>query len=396
MRIVVNDHSGHSFTIQLSRQLALLGHKVLHAYSTSFQSPKGDFTVKADEINLEIMPIANKKNFVKYSIFKRRKQEIEYANILIDKLKWFKPEVILIGNTPLFVQKHVQDFCLKNNIRFIYWCQDIYAIAIEKIARKKIGLLGWPVWQFFYSLEKKLLKRSDAIISITEDFDSIFNQWGINKHKITSIPNWASLGQIPTVEKLNSWSIKHSLQNKFCVIYSGTLGLKHNPAILLNAARFFKERDDIEFIVISEGIGADFLKKQKKELDVNNLHILPFQAFIDLPNILGTADILVAILEEDAGVFSVPSKVLTYLCSQKPIAISVPSNNLSAKIVTENKAGLFSDSNDFEAFNDNIQQLIDNPTLRDELGLNGRKYAEENFKIEKIATKFLQIFEAKN
>lgn len=368
-----------------------MGHEVLHAYSTSFQSPKGDFTKKSTDENLEILPIANKEAFNKYSIFKRRKQEIEYAEILITRLKQFKPDVILIGNTPLFVQDKVQQYCLNNGIRFIYWCQDIYAIAIEKIARKKIGILGWPVWSFFYALEKKLLRKSDAIISITEDFDEIFANWGIQKNKIVCIPNWAPLSQISLVPKNNSWSVKHQLQDKFCIVYSGTLGLKHNPSILANTAKLFKNNSNVAIVVISEGIGADYLQEQKKQFNLDNLHLFPFQSFSDLSNVLGTANVLVAILEEDAGIFSVPSKVLTYLCSQKPIVLAVPENNLSAKIIKEYNAGLYNNCNDFAGFYSNLEKLFLDEKLRNELGNNGRKYAETHFIIETLAQKFISV-----
>lgn len=397
MRILVNDHSGHSFTIQLSRYLTLLDHDVMHSYSTSFQSPKGDFSKKHDDNDhLTIVPIANKNTFVKYSLFKRRKQELEYAHILIHKLNAFKPEVVLSGNTPLFVQDCIQKYCKQKHIKYVYWCQDIYAIAIEKIVRKKIGLLGWPVWQFFYALEKRLLKNSDAIISITDDFDVIFKNWRVEKSKITCIPNWAPINDIALVLKENPWSSKHDLQNKFCVVYTGTLGLKHNPSILSNAAVFFKNRKDIVFVIVSEGIGANYLYKQKKLLGLDNLQLFPFQPFSELSNVLGTADILVSILEEDAGIFSVPSKVLTYLCAQKPIILSVPSNNLSAKIVRENQAGLQSKCNDTETFYENIQHLISNSDIRQKMGENGRKYAKDNFIIEKIGSKILNVLEIDN
>nr|MCU0321690.1 glycosyltransferase [Chitinophagaceae bacterium] len=192
MNILINDHSGHSFTLQLSRQLASMGYTVLHSYSTSFQSPKGDFKKKETDANsLTIFPIANKEIFAKYSLLKRRKQEIEYAKILVDKLQSFKPDIVLTGNTPLFVQDFLQKYCIKSNIKFIYWCQDIYAVAIEKIVKKKIGFIGFPVWSYFKQLERKLLSKSNHIIAITDDFKKIFDSWGIST-TVTCIPNWSA------------------------------------------------------------------------------------------------------------------------------------------------------------------------------------------------------------
>ncbi|MBS1643308.1 MAG: glycosyltransferase family 4 protein [Bacteroidetes bacterium] len=394
MRIVINDFSGHSFTISLSRQLALLGHKVFYAYSSSFQSPKGDFTLQQEDKNLEILSIKNKNNFSKYSLFKRRKQEIEYADFLIQKLEKFNPEVILTGNTPLFVQKKLQFYCLKQETKFVYWCQDIYSIAIEKIARKKIGILGWPLWKFFHNMEKYIIDNSNSIIIITDDFKDIFNKWGLSNKKIHCIPNWAPINQIHVVEKENSWSRKHELTNKFCVFYTGTLGFKHNPDILIQAAIKLKHDNDIFLGIISEGIGADYILKKKSELKLNNIQIFPFQPFKEMPDVFGTADILVSVLEKDAGTFSVPSKILSYLCAAKPIIIAAPANNLASKIIKKSKSGYNIEPEDIDAFVACILSLKNNKIKRVEYSKNARDYAEKNFKIENIADKFLEILTA--
>lgn len=393
MKIVVNDHSGHAFPLQLSRQFAQSGHTVLHAYSASFQSPKGNFEdVPAAVTNLTVLPIRINGEFQKYSLLKRRKQEIQYAKQLVQELRTFRPDVVLSGTTPLFVQQHVQRYCRQEGIKFIYWCQDIYTVAIRQIARQRLGILGFPIWQYFRQLESSLLKRSTHIVSITDDFNGIFRQWGVDTRKATCIPNWAPITEITLEQKHNPWTTRHQLGDKTCVVYSGTLGLKHNPAILSAAAAYFRAHADVVFIVISEGLGADFLEKEKQRLQLDNLLLLPFQDFRDMSQVLGAADVLVAILEKDAGVYSVPSKVLTYLCAQKPIVLAMPLSNLSATIVRHNKAGLCISPEDGEGFCQSIATLLADAALRKEMGRNGRAYAEKQFDINAIENKFLQVF----
>lgn len=394
MKIVVNDHSGHAFTLQLSQQFVQSGHEVLHAYSASFQSPKGNFDdLPASGSRLTVMPIQIKGTFQKYSLLKRRKQEIEYAKQLVSKLEQFKPQVVLSGTTPLFVQQHVQKYCISKGIKFVYWCQDIYTVAIKQIARQRLGFLGFPIWYYFKQLEARLLRKSSHIVSITNDFRNIFREWNIGEEQVTCIPNWAPVREILLTEKNNQWAKQHRITDKTCVVYSGTLGLKHNPALLSSAAAYFKNHPDVVFIVISEGLGASFLEKEKEKQQLDNLLLLPFQHFKDMSLVLGSADILLAILENDAGIYSVPSKVLTYLCAQKPIVLSMPLSNLSASIVLENKAGFCISPEDQRGFCDHIEKLVKDVTLRKEMGRNGRIYAEKNFDIQHIENRFLQVFD---
>lgn len=393
MKIVINDHSGHAFPLQLSRQFAGRGHQVLHAYSTSFQSPKGDFGAAAMD-NLTVLPITIRGVFAKYSLLKRRKQEIEYASHLIRHLQTFQPDVILSGTTPLFVQQYVQKYCRQQRIPFIYWCQDIYTVAIKQIASRKLGALGFPIWYYFKKLESGLLRKSHHVVSITRDFNSIFRQWEVHPDKVTCIPNWAPIAEIELMDKNNNWAIKHGLTDKICLVYSGTLGLKHNPSILAAAARYFHGHEKVVFVVISEGLGAEYLRKEKQQQQLDNLLLLPFQDFKQMSQVLGTADVLLAILEKEAGIYSVPSKVLTYLCAQKPIVAAMPLTNLSAGLVQDNHVGYCVSSDDEAGFCRQLEVLVNDRLLREELGRNGRAYAEKTFDIHRIGSEFLKVFNA--
>jgi glycosyltransferase involved in cell wall biosynthesis len=113
-----------------------------------------------------------------------------------------------------------------------------------------------------------------------------------------------------------------------------------------------------------------------------------------LPDVIGSADVLVAILEPDAGVFSVPSKVLTYLCAARPVLLAVPKENLAAKIVTSSGAGLVVEPTDIAGFCAAAKHLIDSPDLRDQFAKAARQYAENHFDIHRIGDQFEAILTA--
>ena len=69
--------------------------------------------------------------------------------------------------------------------------------------------------------------------------------------------------------------------------------------------------------MISEGMGEARLRESAARAALPNLRLLPFQPIDHYPDVLGAADVLVALLEPTAGTF-VPSKVLSYLCAGRP------------------------------------------------------------------------------
>ena len=192
-------------------------------------------------------------------------------------------------------------------------------------------------------------------------------------------------------EKDNIWSRKHKLQDKLCIVYTGTLGLKHNPELFVDIALLLKDQSHIRIVVVSEGLGADFLKKKKEEYKLNNLIIMDFQPFESMPEVMATADILIAILDKDAGVFSVPSKVLTYHCAGRPLLLSVPKENLAARLVEAMETGIVVPPHENDRFLNEVKRLIGDGGLREKYGKNARRYAESTFDIEKITDKFEKI-----
>jgi len=111
----------------------------------------------------------------------------------------------------------------------------------------------------------------------------------------------------------------------------------------------------------------------------------------ELPEVLAAADVLLALLEKDAGVFAVPSKVLTSLCAKRPLLLAMPLENLAARIVDKNEAGIVVEPENVSVFLEGAERLKEDKKLREQMGKNGRRYAEEHFDIGKITDRFEAI-----
>jgi glycosyltransferase involved in cell wall biosynthesis len=304
----------------------------------------------------------------------------------------FLPDVVVSANTPLAAQAALLSTSRRIGARFVFWLQDLLGIGIRKNVKKKLSVFGGVVGHYFMCMEKSLLAKSDAVVAITEDFVPIVARAGVPRGKIHVIYNWAPLHEVSVMQKNNEWSREHLLDKTFNFVYSGTLGMKHNPGLLLELARVVKQQAHVRVVVISEGLGADFLAEQKRKLDLDNIVLISYQPFEDLPMVLAAADVLIAILEPDAGVFSVPSKVLTYLCTERALLLALPTENLAARIVEKAGAGIVVSPNDTAAFLNAAATLGNNSVLRKTLAVNGLEYALTMFDIEKITDRFEGIF----
>jgi colanic acid biosynthesis glycosyl transferase WcaI len=394
-RILIHDYSGHPFQPQLSRRLAARGHEVMHAYSKSILTPQGKLAATAkDSATLRFHGIALPQVIDKEAYFNRWLQERAYGRLLAEQIRAFRPDIVCSSNTPLDSQAFALTAAQQAGARFVFWLQDLQGIAIETLLGPRFSGLGGVVGRRYSQLEARLLRDSDAIVCITEDFLPTLEQWGVARQAVEVIPNWASLEELPLRPKDNPWARRHGLAGRFCFLYSGTLGMKHDPEILLRLALEQQRHPGACVVVVSEGAKVEWLRARKEELGLEALKLFPFQPYTDLPDVMGTADVLIALLHSEAGTFSVPSKVLSYHCAGRPMLLSVPPENLAARIVETEASGLVVDPSDVSGFLRSAELLRRGEGSRQIMGANARAYATRTFELEGIADRFEALFSA--
>ncbi|MGH8431749.1 MAG: glycosyltransferase family 4 protein, partial [Solimonas sp.] len=96
-------------------------------------------------------------------------------------------------------------------------------------------------------------------------------------------------------------------------------------------------------------------------------------------------------LEDNAGIFSVPSKILTYQCAGRPVLLAAPAANQAARLIVDAQSGKVCASSDAKGFIDAARQLVADSALRRQMGGNGRRYAEQRFCIGAITDQFVDI-----
>jgi colanic acid biosynthesis glycosyl transferase WcaI len=329
---------------------------------------------------VHLLPLTLSQPFAKYHFVRRFFQEREYGAQLGRAIVDARPDVVLSGTTPLDVQAIALKAARIVGARFVYWLQDLIGTATRELLRDRV-VGGALIGAHYERLEQRLLSRSDAIVAISERFR-------LRLPNVHVIPNWAP-AEIAPRPKDNAFSRAHELADTFCFTYTGTLGLKHNPELLLELASRFVDRARV--VVVAEGPGAELIAAEAPRRNLRNVLALPYQPFEAFADVLGAADVLVSVLEPAAGTFSVPSKVLSYLRAARPLLLSVPLDNDAAVMVRELGAGLVAPPADAEGFFAAAERLYSDATLRAKLAAAAGDYAREHFAIDRIGPRFEKI-----
>ncbi|KAA1427462.1 glycosyltransferase family 4 protein [Nocardioides antri] len=388
MRVLVHDYSGHPFQVELSAELARRGHDVTHSWCEAHVSGKGNLGGHAD---VHFEPIGAGEVVEKLSFKRRLVQELRYGVQLARQIRRRRPDVVLMGNVPVPMMVVVTLFLLVTRRAWVSWQQDVQGVAMRSFAGSKLSrgfavvaaVAGWA--------ERWCNRRADAIVVISDAFLDVHRAWG-TADKTTVIPNWAPLDEIVPTPRDNAWAREHDVDGVPNLVYSGTLGLKHNPRLLVQVARAVRDRGaPVHLTVITEGSAVEELADEARKLD-QPITLLPFQPYERLPEVLGSGDILLVVLDKSAGAFSVPSKTLSYLCAARPILGLMPDENLAAHLI--DAAGgqvLPPHSSSVPEAADWVTEVLGDADEWEKLGRRSRELAEREFELTHCATRFEQI-----
>lgn len=390
MRVLVHDYAGHPFQVELSRELASRGHQVTHSWCDAYSSGKGHLVAEPGE-TLTFRPIGAGERIEKLAFVRRLLQEVRYGFELSRVARDERPDVVMVANAPIPTLVVLAFFLLFRRTPWVLWHQDVQAVAIRSFAGKSLSRAFSLVARGIEAGEKWCSRRAAAVVVIADSFLDVHRRWG-TADKTTVIPNWAPLDEIYPVDRKNDWAVENEVDDVKTLVYSGTLGLKHNPELLVGLAReVIDGGQPVRLVVVNEGPAVDVLRNEAVRLDVP-ITLLPFQPYERLPEVLGSGDVLVVLLEQDAGAFSVPSKTLSYLCAGRPVLGLMPAENQAAGLINSVDGCVLSPVEaSLPAAASWVREVFADADLRGELGEKARFLAEQKFALAGCADQFEEI-----
>jgi len=387
MRVLVHDYCGHPFQVQLSRALAARGHAVVHSYCAATLSGRGRLDAEpGDTVRFEAIGVGGSVQRERYAV--RLLQELGYGRELLAQVRRERPDVVLAANLPVMTLTVLALGLMVRRVPWVLWHQDVHAVALRSFAGQQLSRAFVVVARVFAVLERWASRRAAGVVVIADSFLEVHREWG-TEAKTVVIPNWAPLDEIVPRPRHNAWSAAQGLDDVATLLYSGTLGLKHDPGLLVQvAAELSRIGSPVRLVVVNEGPAQELIAREASAAGVE-VTLLPFQPYEDLPDVLGAGDVLVVLLERSAGAFSVPSKTLSYLCAGRPVLGLVPKENLAAELIEEVEGCVLPpDADSVPAAAAWVADVLADPDRRTRLGEQSRALAEREFALEGCTDRF--------
>jgi hypothetical protein len=130
-------------------------------------------------------------------------------------------------------------------------------------------------------------------------------------------------------------------------------------------------------MIIGEGAKRKIVEESKREDDLENLTILPFQPEDVLPASLPTADISIITLDKGSEGLSVPSKTHYYMAAGAALLGICDKDSEVAQMIKRHNCGVIISPGDVDSTVSNILNLVNNKAKLECYKTNSRKAAEE-------------------
>ena len=249
-----------------------------------------------------------------------------------------------------------------------------------------------PIHALALGLEKLFTQSFTRVSSISRKMVERAVAKGIPASQAILFPNWVDIEAIhpQCCTTPNSFRRELNLEGKIILLYSGNMGAKQGLELLAPLAQSFEHDPRIHFLFCGDGA----FRPQLESLVTNhaNVTLLPLQPVERLNDLLNAADIHLLPQRAGAADLVMPSKLTGMLSSGRPIIATADAGTQVAHVVngqSSNEAcGIVVPAEAPQALNTAVTTLINNPTLRTQLGANARNYAIQHLGKQQVLEQF--------
>lgn len=252
----------------------------------------------------------------------------------IDELK---PDVVytygaMTSLNPMFCRRFL---CRHKAFKIVHGWDDEYGVVWN-------NLIGWPGRIFFNWMEKRIIKNSDAVVTLSRYLQQKGRQWGVECH---FIPNGA--------DPIDSTHVKGEIEltGKFNIVYTGDKAAWKRTADVCKSMQKLPKETKLYLT----GHDEDYLKPYASE----NCIFLGYLSKEEQYNVMNQADAFVVTADQDCN-----AKLQEYLRWRKPILAFDGRPNLFFK---NGRNALLAKDGDYAPL---IERLAGDPVLCKELADN--------------------------
>lgn len=243
-------------------------------------------------------------------------------------------------------------------------------------------------YKIFKYLDKALSHYTEAFLVESEAVVQVLSSWGIEREKLTIVPNGVELAD--PVERNKRADIKKRLEFGDCFVVGNIARLvdfKNQQLLLHAAAQVLKKRDDVKFVLVGDGPMRTELYQLGSRLGISR-HVFFPGTILDFTPYIESFDIFVLSSLTESS----PMALLHAFAHGVPV-VSTAVGDIPS-IIRHEENGILVPLNDVGAMAGAILELLSDGEKRDRIARAGWETAQTRFSVDAMIQELLRVYYA--
>ncbi|PHV64200.1 glycosyltransferase family 4 protein [Cyanobacterium aponinum] len=304
-----------------------------------------------------------------------------------------KKDSLLIASNPPYAGILGLIFKFLKGGKYYFLLQDVFpeSAILSGIIKEK----SWLIKVFNY-LIYLICYHSEKTIVLSESMKKLLESKYFDLDNFCIIENWSIAPIELSDKKGNEFAIKHGLDNKFTVLYSGNIGRLHDIETIAETIKILnKKSPNIQFVFIGDGAKLKILEQYKNQYKLENLLLLPFQPRELLSQTLTACDVSLVSLVKGAESVVAPCKLYGILASGRAIISVSETGSYIDKLITEKECGINCPCGEADKLADILIDLSNSPNKVKNMGINAHQLYLKQYRLDRALKEYIKVLNLK-
>ena len=287
-----------------------------------------------------------------------------------------KVDAIIVYSPPLPLGLVAAALKVRFGARFILNVQDLFpqnAIDLGVLKDKSIIRAFEAIESFCYRAADRVTCHSEGNLAWLRRHAALRGRGD----RVSVIHNWVDIDRYQATPPDPDVRARLGLAGKFVFFFGGVMGYAQDLDTTIRAARLLKDRTDVAFLLVGDGVERERLVGLAQGLP--NVVFHPFIGEADYIGWLRAMDVGLVTLRAEMATPVVPSKLLGFMAAGVPYVALLNRQSDARSITTEGRCGIHLDPGNAEAAADAIAWFADNRAEAAAMGRHGLAYCRRHF-----------------
>ncbi len=303
------------------------------------------------------------------------------------------PDVVYANTWPIFASGLLSAVCAVKNLPLVINIQDIYPDAAIELG--KLPSSG-PIPGLLKGLDSIIARKAAVLVPLSENFAQFYSTTRkVPADKVKVVYNWMDEEEIKPSHRMGKFRKAQGIsEDSFVVMYSGNIGLNAGVEFIIEAAAKLQDLRNVIFVIAGDGSCRSKCEALTERYGLSNVRFFYPLPKEEVSDVQAAADLMLLPTRKSGALTSVPSKLVAYMLSGRPVLAAVADNSDTTRIIQQAECGVCVQPEDPDSLAELIRELIETPEELSLMGTKARSYAEQNFSRRTCVPKLISILES--